>query len=90
MGANKGFGGGITTTEVSYPVPAANTSTSSGSVGIRTLFNESGVVSPTNTGNGGGYTDWGHYAYRGGASYAIGDERDGDDLGHDPCGGLLE
>ena len=57
---------------------------------MRTLFSASGVVSPTNTGNGGGCTDWGYYAYRGGASYAIGDERDEGDLGHDPCGGLLE
>ena len=89
-GANKGFGGGVTTTQVSYPVPAANASTSSESVGMRTLFNASGVVSPTNTGNRGGCTDCGYYAYRGGASYAIGDEHDEPDLGHDPCGGLLE
>ena len=81
-GANKGFGGGISTAQISYPVPAANTSTSSGSGGMRTLFNASGVVSPTNTGNGGGYD-----AYGGGASYAIGDEHDEGDLGHDPYGG---
>ena len=49
---------------------------------MRTLFNASGVVSPTNTGNGGGYD-----AYGGGASYAIGDEHDEGDLGHDPYGG---
>ena len=29
-GANKGFGGGISTVQISYPVPAANRSTSSG------------------------------------------------------------
>ncbi|EDR02439.1 uncharacterized protein LACBIDRAFT_295409 [Laccaria bicolor S238N-H82] len=80
-GANKGgFGGGISTAQISYPVPAANTSTSSGSGGMRTLFNASGVVSPTNTGNGG------YDAYAGGASYAIGDEGD---VGHDPYGGTV-
>ena len=35
---------------------------------------DEGVVSPTNTGNGGGYTNGGYNAYYGGgASYAIGD-----------------
>ena len=84
-GANKGFGGGISTAQISYPVPAANTSTSSGSGGMRTLFNASDVVSPTNTGNGGGC---GRYdAYGGGASYAIGHEHDEGDVRHDPYGG---
>ena len=49
---------------------------------MRTLFNASGVVSPTNTGNGGGYD-----VYGGGASYAIGDEHDEGDMGHYPYGG---
>ena len=71
-GANKGFGGGVTTTQVSYPVPAANASTSSGSVGMRTLFNASGVVSPTNTGNGGGCIDWGYHAYEEGQAMPLG------------------
>ena len=71
-GANKGFGGGIPTAQISYPAPAANTSTSSGSWGMRTLFNASGVVSPTNTGSGGGYTNGEYDAYEGGASYTIG------------------
>ena len=43
---------------------------------------DEGVVSSTNTGNGGGY-----YAYGGGASYAIGDEHDEGDVRHDPYGG---
>ena len=51
------------------------------------LINASGVVSPTNTGNGGGYTNGGYDAYGGGASYAIGDEHDEGDVGHDPYGG---
>ena len=50
---------------------------------MRTLFNASGVVSPTNTGNGGGYTTGGYDAYGEGASYAIGDEHDEGDVGHD-------
>jgi hypothetical protein len=79
--ASKGFGGGISTAQISYPVPAANTSTSSGSGGMRTLFNASGVVSPTNTGNGG------YDAYGGGASYAIEDEHDEGDVGYNPYGG---
>ena len=86
-GANKGIRGGISTAQISHPVPAANTSTSSGSGGMRMLFNASGVVSPTNTGNGGGYTNEGYYAYGGGASYAIGDEHDEGDVRHDPYGG---
>ena len=66
-GANKGFGGAISTAQISYPVSAANTSTSSGNEGMRTLFNVSSVVNPMNTGSDGGYV-----AYEGGASYAIG------------------
>ena len=54
----KALGRGITTTQIGYPLPAANTSTSDGSGGMRTLFNASDVVSPTNTGNGGIY-QWG-------------------------------
>ena len=54
---------------------------------MRTLFNASGVVSPTNTGNGGGYTNGGYNAYREGTSYAIGDEYDNGILGHDPYWG---
>ena len=81
-GANKGFGVGIPTAQINYPVPVANASTSTGSGGMRTLFNASGVVSPTNTGNGGGYD-----VYGGGASYAIGDEHDEGDVGHDPYEG---
>ena len=42
--------------------------------GMKTLFNASGVVSPTNTGNVGGYTNGRYDAYGGGASDAIGDE----------------
>ena len=45
--------------QISYPVSVANTSISSGSGGTRTLFNASGVVSPTNTGNGGECTNGG-------------------------------
>ena len=86
-GANEGFGGGISTAQISYPVPAANTSTSVGSGGMRALFNASGVVSPTDTGNGGGCTNGGYDVYGGGASYAIGDEHDEGDVGHDPYGG---
>ena len=54
---------------------------------MRMLFNASGVVSPMNTGNGGGYTNGGYDAYGGGASYAIGDGHDEGDVGHDPYGG---
>ena len=85
--ADKGSEGSISTAQISYPVPAANTSTSSGSRGIRTLFNASGVVSATNTGTGGGYTNEGYDAYRGRAIYAIGDEHDEGDVGHNPYGG---
>ena len=86
-GANKGFGRGTSTAQISYPVPAANTSTSSGSGGMRTLYNASGVVSPTNTGNGEGYTNGGYDAYGGGDSNAIGDEHDEGNMRHDPYGG---
>ena len=48
---NKGFGGGISTAQISYPIPAAITSARCWSGGVITLFNASGVVSPTNTGN---------------------------------------
>ena len=85
-GANKGFGGGISTAQISYPVPAANTSTGSGSGGMRILFNASGVVSPTNTGNVGGYNNGRHDVYGGEASYVIGDEHN-EVVGHNPCGG---
>ena len=85
--ANKGFGGGISTALISHPVPAANTSTSSRSGGMRMLFNASGVVNPTNTGNGGRNTNGGYDAYRGGAIYAIGDEHDEGDVGHNLYGG---
>ena len=86
-GAIKSLEGAISTAQISYPVPAANTSTSSGSGEMRTLFNASGVVSPTNTGSGGGYTNGGYDAYGGGTSYAIGDEHNESDVGHDPYGG---
>ena len=85
--ADKGSEGSISTAQISYPVPAANTSTSSGSRGMRTLFNASGVVNSTNTGNGGGYTNGGYDAYGGGAIYAIGDEHDEGDVGHNPYRG---
>ena len=62
-GGNKGFEGGISTAQISYPVPVANTSTSSRSRGMRMLFHASGIVSPTNTGNVGGYTNGRHDAY---------------------------
>ena len=75
--------GGISTAQFSYPVSAANASTRSGSGGTRTLFNASGVVNPTNTGNGG------YDAYGGTAIYAIGDEHDGGDVGHKPYGGIV-
>ena len=42
-----------------------------------------GVVGPTNTGNG-GYNAY----YGGGESYAIGDEHDEHDVGHNPYGGI--
>ena len=49
---------------------------------------DEGVVSPTNPGNGGGYTNGGYNAYYwGGASYAIGDEHDEHDVGHNLYGG---
>ena len=83
VGANKGFEGGISTAQISYPVPVANTSTSSGSRGMKMLLNARGIVSPTNTGNGRGYTNEGYDVYGGGASYVIGDEYDEGDNGHD-------
>ena len=69
--ANKGFRGGILTAQLSHPVPAANTSTSSGSGGMRSLSN-AGVVNPTNTGDGGGYTNRGYEAYGEGRSMRLG------------------
>ena len=48
---------------------------------------DEGVVSPTNTGNGGGYTSGGYDAYGGGTSYAIGNENDEGDGGHNPYRG---
>ena len=87
MNAEKGFGGGISTAQISQPVPAANTSTSSRSGGMRMSFNASGVVNPTNTGNGGEYTNEGYDGYGGGAIYAIGDEHDEGDVGHNPYRG---
>ena len=87
--ADKGFIGGISTAQISYPVPAANTSTSGVSGGMRTLFNASGVVSSTNTGIGGGYTHGGYDAYGGGAIYAIGDEHDEGDVARNPYGGTI-
>ena len=81
--------GGKSTVQISYPVPAANTSTSSGSGGRRTLFNANGVVTPANTGNGGEYTNRGYDAYGGGAIYAIGDEHDEGDVGHNAYRGTV-
>ena len=73
--ANKDFGGGHIDGADQIFRSSGSTSASSGSGGMRTLFNASRVVSPTNTGNGGIY-EWGVYAYGGGAIYAIGDEHD--------------
>ena len=69
--ANKGFGGGISIAQISHPVPAANTSASSRSGGMRSLFN-AGVVNPTNTGDGEGYTNRGYEAYGEGRSMRLG------------------
>ena len=87
MSANEGFGGSISTVQISSPIPATNTSISSRSRAMRTWFNASDVLSPTNTGNGGGYTNGGYDAYGGGAIYAIGDEDDEDDVRFSPYGG---
>ena len=54
---------------------------------MRMLFNASGIVSPTNTGNVGGYTNGRHDAYGGGASDVIGDEHNEGDVGHNTYGG---
>ena len=56
---------------------------------MRTLFNASGIVSPTNTGNGGGYANGGYGVYGGGAIYATGDEHGEGDVGHNPYGGTV-
>ena len=56
--------GGKSTVQIRYSVPAAVQVRVAG-VGMRTLFNASRVVSPTNTGNGGGYTNVGYDAYAG-------------------------
>ena len=87
--ANKDYGRSISTAQISYPVPVANTSTSSGRGGVRTLFNASGVASSTNTGNGGRYTSGGYDAYGGGSIYAIRDEHDEGDVTHHPYGGTV-
>ena len=55
--ANKDFGGGHIDGADQIFRSSGSTSASSGSGGMRTLFNASRVVSPTNTGNGGIY-EW--------------------------------
>ena len=56
---------------------------------MKSSFNASGVVSPTNRGNGGGYATGGYDVNGGGAIYAIGDEHDEGDVGHNPYGGTV-
>ena len=74
-GANKGFGGGVTTTQVSYPVPAANTSTSSGSVGDEDVVQREWRCEPYEYGQWREMyrlgNDWGYYAYQGGQAMPL-------------------